>query len=252
MGRSILASSLLHPTVTRLWLKPTSFTSSIAKAVGMPWEIFRLPDLTDHLFDLCAKAGDILSYSSYVVLSPDYNVGFTVVVAGNQTTSTAEQLISTITAALFPAVATTAKKQADVKYSGTYTASDSSLNSTLTISTEPGNPGLVVSGWISNGTSIAVPLAASFGTSDMDIRLYPSGLVDKISERRTRVGYKGVFAAKGKEPNEGVFDSTCTSWISPARIYGNVGIDGFVFEIQDGQVVGVEPRAFRTTLVKRS
>ena len=57
MGQSILSPKLLTPNTVRQWMKPVTFTSSITAAVGMPWEIWRVPNLTDHVFDLYTKVG---------------------------------------------------------------------------------------------------------------------------------------------------------------------------------------------------
>lgn len=250
MGQSILSSELLPPAVTRQWLKPVTFTSRAVGAVGMPWEIYRVADLTDHLFDLYSKSGSLYTYASYLVLSPDYNVGFAALVAGNETDSTVEQLADTVTAELFPAVGKATRELADAKYAGTYTSTDDTLNSTLTISTQEGEPGLVVSGWISNGTSMDVSLAKILGAeAGVDVRLYPTRLVADLSSTK-RVGYWAIFEDLGSEPDGGVFDMSCATWISGLGTYGSVDISEFAFEVEDGEVVSIEPRTFRAVLAK--
>jgi len=57
MGQSILSAKLLSSSTVRQWMKPVAFTSSMTSAVGMPWEIWRVPDPTDHVFDLYTKVG---------------------------------------------------------------------------------------------------------------------------------------------------------------------------------------------------
>ena len=253
MGQSILSHEILKPAVTKQWLKPTTFTSAATQAVGMPWEIFRVVNTTDHVFDLYSKAGDLPSYSAYFVLSPDYNVGMVILTSGNDTTSTTSQLLNTVTATIFPSLGMTAREQADAKYAGTYASTTEGFNSTLAISTEPGTPGLLISDWISNGTSIDVPLALlAGGAGEVDIRLYPTGLTRKLSSTREQIGYKAVFSPISIQPNGGVFDPSCASWISGAGTYGNVGVDEFLFEVEDGEVVNIEPRAFRAVLEKES
>lgn len=252
MGQSILASKLLKPAVTRQWLKPVTFSSRIDGAVGMPWEIYRVSDLTDHVLDLYTKSGDLYAYSTYIVLSPDYNIGFAILGTGDDISSTVEQLTSTITAGLFPAVGNATRQQADAKYAGTYTSADAELNSTLTISTQPGKPGLVVSGWISNGTSIDIPLSQFLGESEgYDIRLYPTGLVSNTSPTRQQIGYYAIFDNTSNKSKGGVFDTYCSSWISGLGLYGNVEISDFVFEVEDGKVVSIKPKAFRAVLEKQ-
>lgn len=86
LGQSLLSSSILKPAQTRQWMKPVAFTEATTSAMGLMWEIFRVPDLlNDHDFDLYTKTGDLFSYSSHLLLSQDYNVGFIILTAGNDT-----------------------------------------------------------------------------------------------------------------------------------------------------------------------
>ena len=112
-------------------MKPVTFTESATGAVGMPWEIFRVPDMTDHVVDLYTKTGDVFSYSSHLVLSPDYNIGFIVLAAGNDTTSVVEQLGDTISEAIFPALEKAARQQAHDQYAGTYKSTDTNVDSSI-------------------------------------------------------------------------------------------------------------------------
>jgi hypothetical protein len=72
LGRSILTSMLVKPAITRHWLKPHGFVSNTLKAVGAPWEICRFQTaLINRVVDLHTKSGDLLGYSSLLVLLPD-------------------------------------------------------------------------------------------------------------------------------------------------------------------------------------
>ena len=250
LGHSILASTLLEPSITRQWMKPVTFTSSLTQGIGMAWEIWRVPDLTDHVFDLYTKAGDVFTYSSYLVLSPDYNVGFVVLAAGNDTTKVVEVLSDTIAATIFPALETAGREQAQEKYAGVYKSAEESVDSSITIKTQPGQPGLIVEKWISNGTNMQVFLTGHLGDKT-DIRLYPTDLVQRNGSNSERVAYRAVFEPLNTKPDGGVFSPDCTTFDAvDAPQYGNIGIDEFVFHLEDGKVTGLTPRAFRITLKK--
>lgn len=229
-------------------MKPVTFTSNALSAVGMPWEIFRVPDMTDHVFDLYTKAGDVFSYSSYLVLSPDYNTGFIVLVAGDDTTNVAALVADTVTAAIFPALEEAARQQAHEKYAGTYRSAEKDLDTEIVLLTQSGLPGLKVDRWISNGTDTLDILE---GTTKLDIRLYPTNLEQDLSAAKERIAYRSITEVLGNEPKGGVFTSRCDTWTSvDSPVYGNVALDEYVFEVDGGKAVTLTPRALRTTLKK--
>ena len=43
LGRAIMKSTLIKPSVTRRWLKPSSFLPDPRSAVGAPWGIRQIP-----------------------------------------------------------------------------------------------------------------------------------------------------------------------------------------------------------------
>ena len=65
------------------------------------------------------------------------------------------------------------------------------------------------------------------------------------------MGYRAVFDVSSRKPGGGVFDPICSSWVSGAGTYGNVGVDEFVFDVEDEKVVSIEPRALRVVLKKQ-
>lgn len=208
----------------------------------MPWEIWRAPNLvTDHLLDLYTKSGDLGLYSTLIVLSPDYNVGFVVLVAGNESTTVTELISDTVAATIFPALERTAQQQAQAKYAGTYTSTEKGVDSKIELSTQQGLPGIHVDTWISNGTDITKALAEFVGDpAGLDIRLYPTGLVQTTGAASERIAYRAVFETLDTAPDGGVFSPDCISWVSvDSFVYGNVGVDEFVFEVEDGKVTGL-------------
>ena len=185
------------------------------------------------------------------VLAPDYGVGFVVLVAGNDTTDTVQYLADSVTASIFPALENTARAQAQQTFGGTYnTSTAAGLASNITFSTKPGQPGLVVESWYSNGTDFLQVIAEMEGaTTEVDVRLYPTGLVQQTSSNTKRIGFRAVFESTDTAPDGGIFSPDCTTWVTvDSPRYGNVGLDEFVFEVEDGKAISVSPRALRVTL----
>lgn len=123
IGRAILSSSLLPPNTTRLWMKPTTFTSSLIGAVGMPWEIYRasIDPGSNRVVDIHTKGGNVGVYSAPLALLPDFNVGFVVLVASEA--DGAPYIFSDLIAeVVIPALEEAARQEADSVYAGTYTA----------------------------------------------------------------------------------------------------------------------------------
>ena len=87
-------------------------------------------------------------YTFILALLPDCGVSFVTLAAGQGSHAALDGLIADI---VLPEFETTARKEANSVYAGTYTASNG-LNSSITLTTDPSKPGFGVSSWISNGT----------------------------------------------------------------------------------------------------
>ncbi|KAJ5149866.1 hypothetical protein N7448_001444 [Penicillium atrosanguineum] len=244
IGRAILNSTLLPPALTRRWLKPVSHTSSLDYGVGAPWEILSFG--SERPIDLYTKSGDIGTYSSVFALSPDHGVGFVVLGAGANTHKSLALASDLVSAILIPALEKSAKKQAAKRFAGTYALD--SANSSITISTDDG-PGLLVTNWISDSSSMAaafMSLNGMTGPSQLSTRLYPTGL-----ESPGKISFRAV-TPPALPSGIGPFTSSCITWFTvDSQVYGSVGIDEFVFNLdQTGNAVSVTPRVLRTTMKK--
>ncbi|KAJ5822829.1 hypothetical protein N7447_005169 [Penicillium robsamsonii] len=243
-GRAILNSTLVPTDITRRWMKPAAHTASLGYDVGAPWEIFSIGK--QRPIDLYTKAGDIGVYSSVLALSVDHGVGFTILNAGNNTHFSAALASDLISAILIPALEQSAKNQAHQRFAGTYSLGSS--NSSITIATDNG-PGLVVTNWINNSSNMLNAFMALNGISDpsqLSVRLYPTGL-----ESPGRISFRAVVPP-ALPSGIGPFTSSCITWVTiDSNVYGNVGIDEFVFNLdQNGNAVSISPRALHTTLQK--
>lgn len=246
VGRAILKHDLIAPAVTRRWLKPATFASSLGHAVGAPWEILSFNNF--RVIDVYTKAGDLGVYSSMLALSPAHGVGFTILAAGNDSHSVIASLSDLIASTIFPALDESAKKEAHDRFAGTYSLTHG-INSSITISAGDG-PGLEITRWISNSTDMFRSLAALSGVADsslLNIRLYPTGL-----ESPKQISFRAiVHQLSGPEAN-GPFTGACTTWqLVDSQVYGNIGIDEFVFGLnQKGDAISVSPRALRLSMPK--
>ncbi|KAJ7928130.1 beta-lactamase/transpeptidase-like protein, partial [Mycena leptocephala] len=234
LGRAILNSTLLSPAQTRRWLKPHSHTASLTYSVGAPWEIQRLIlPLENRVVDVYTKNGDLGSYFAFFALIPEYGVGFAALGASADGGAPLDvTVVSSLIGDNFV--------PAEARFAGTFAAAG--LNSSITLNTEAGRPGLGVSRWISNGTDMLVTLE----TSPFTVRLYPTTLFSD-SRYAFRAVYEETFDNTGPTP---AFQDRCVTWGGvDTPTYGTVAFDDFVFELgEDGVAVSVEPRFLRVGL----
>lgn len=260
IGRSILRSALLAPSLTREWMKPQTHTSSLMASVGMPWEIQRMQiPITDgstatRVVDLYTKAGDIGAYGGYMVLDPDHDFGFSVYAAGAYAPYQPAILADLIAATWVPAFEAAAREQAATAYAGTYVSSGAGLNSSITLAVDD-RPGLGVQSWISNGTDMlkALPGIPTVGVAPgqtLSVRLYPTGL-----QSGNNIAFRASFDALPQSPVGKVFSMNCLSWVlSGSANYGEVALGEFIVRLDPstGRAVSISPVALRVVLTKKA
>ena len=219
-------------------------------AVGAPWEIQRLSIRPNQrLVEMYTKAGDLPGYASLLVLIPDWDLGFAILAAGDPTVANLDQtvvLVGNVIADVFlPAVEMKAREEADATFSSTYRSSNSSSNSSITLTTDPLLPGLGITSWISNGVNVLASEIA--GPS---ARLYPTGLKRKTTDGETVLGFRAVFEDPMEVQAGGVFSQACVSWEMVDETYwGSVASDEFLVTVGcDGVARFVEPRILRLGL----
>ncbi|KAK4954070.1 hypothetical protein LTR66_013596 [Elasticomyces elasticus] len=142
------------------WLQPASFSTGSSSYYGMPWEIYRAPNLLPLRslpVTFFTKGGRLPGYVSIIALAPEYDLGITVLVGGNPTLL--PKLLKVVSAPLIEAADEVAGLELNDRYTGTYIATD--LNSTLTLAYTP-NKRLYVERWISNGTDFLATLSQIF------------------------------------------------------------------------------------------
>lgn len=223
-------------------MKARAHTSSLDISVGAPWEIVTLT--SPRTIDLYAKQGDLGMYSSILALSPDHDLGFVILAAGESTTKAVALITDLTINTLIPAIEDAAREEAKTQFAGAY----SSTNATIKITTDD-QPGLKVTEWTNESVDIMQVLAANLGlqnASDLSARLYPSGL-----KAPGRVGFRAVFQDVSEgDSGIGPVTRACTTWGTvDSIIYGNVGVDEFMFGVDgSGRAVSVSPRALRVEI----
>lgn len=257
LGRSILASTLLRPALTRRWLKPAALTSEPNAGVGYPWGVRRitLPEANGkRTIDAYNKAGRVGYYGSLLNLLADYDVGFSILIAGPNIPGNMNfDLADIIGGALLPALETAARERADAVYGGYYY--DVAANSTMYITTQADRPGLGIDWWTSNGTDmayVAVALQGEYTPVQPSIRLYPTGLETVAADGSRRVGFKATLEDLQLPARNSMFSTDCGTWVGfTAVTYGSMPIDQFVFNLDpNGKVLSIEPIALRVKLQK--
>ncbi|KAH7349021.1 beta-lactamase/transpeptidase-like protein [Pyrenochaeta sp. MPI-SDFR-AT-0127] len=258
LGRAIISSKIIKPSLTRRWLNPVTFSSDLLASIGAPWGVRRIqldkansPHRTLTVF---TKAGTFRKYTAFITLLKDFNLGFTIMMANPALNNfLGADLLGN---SLIPAYNAVARSEADSLYSGTYMSIDG--KSELTISTDRYKPGLGVGPWISNGTDMVemafrMQAGSTVKPLNAETRLYYTQLESKTS-RGKRQAWKAVFEDTGGPPaGQQLFSTDCGSWVGITGVtYGALPLDEFIFNLDhSGKVVSVENLALRKKLYKK-
>lgn len=260
----ILRNSALSPSSTRRWLKPASFLSAWSSAVGAPWEIYRVDNLTSdgRIIDLYTKGGSLTSYHSALVLVPDLGLVISFLAAGPEVVGLWPSLASLeAIEALIPAMDIAAKDEAKKRFSGSYTHKES--GSRLTLSLDDG-PGLKLSDWIIRDFEVLPNLGrynpatvnATMGSNLTSIRMFPTGI-----ENDRRSAWRATFPAFTDEEAEmidgstSIRDASCVTWRMVDRlIYSDLSMDHFEFQFgEDGETAtSIKCKGFDVELTRDS
>jgi hypothetical protein len=233
-------------------MKPVTFTGSANFSVGSPWEIIRAP--TERNLWMYTKGGHVGSYTSEIILIPEYGIGANILTGGVAVSTDVDLLSNIFAEVLVPQLEAVAKAEANATYSGTYTSTDS--NDTLVIKTDR-FPGLLVSNWTWNGTDATALLAALVGATadqEVEIRLWPTTLTatSASSITPTQTSWRAVIQ-KLPIPRSWPFLGNCYSWLQVDQLtYGGVGVDEMVFSLgsNGGQATAVDARFFRANYTR--
>lgn len=203
--------------------------------------------------DVYTKSGGIGSYTSIIILIPDYEISLAILTAGpsgNVVNYIAEMIVQSF----IPVFENAAKDTAANIYAGSY-ISEKGENSSMSLTVDNG-PGLIIERWISNGANLLQTaeayLATTSGGKIRSVRLYPTALKDDQCNQN-RASYRAVFDISAEsDPAPRVFTQNMNSWeVVDETMYGEVGIDDIIFGFDsDGTVKYIEARVLRSRLVK--
>lgn len=264
LGHAILSSKLIKPSVTRRWLNPVTFSSDFAASIGAPWGIRRIQldpaDSPYRSISVYTKAGTFRRYTAFLTLLKEYNLGFTIMMAGKSLVNNF-MLADSLGASLIPAYDSAARDEAEQTFSGIYVSygSNAMPNSSLIISTDPKKPGLGISSWISNGTDMverAIQLQSGSNSTALraEARLYYTQLETKAKDGKKRQAWKAVFEDTGLPDAKGplLFSTGCGAWVGLTGVtYASLPLDEFLFDFDsNGNVTSVTNLALRSTLYK--
>ncbi|PGH30641.1 hypothetical protein GX50_06593 [[Emmonsia] crescens] len=271
IGQSILRSGLISETDTRRWLKPNSHTSSLVSSVGSPWEIYRTSN--PRVVDLYTKFGDLGNYGSVIALSPDHDVGFTVLAAGANPGSQRTILADLIGSLLSATLDKEARLQAIEDFAGTYSSSPDAEDDKATVvkisnNKDDNGPGLAIDSFFLNGVPFEGLIGAFFGAPPgafpkVSLRLQPTGLTARYTKSprqsvKSRTSFRVIAdipepGASNNVTKEKIFSGVCEPWTAVDGLrYGRRSIDEIVFELDGaGKAVAVDMRITRQMLLRR-
>lgn len=245
IGKAMLGSTQLDPSVTRRWMKPHSFLSNRDAAVGAPWEIYRAPG--DPSIMMMTKSGDLGKYSSYMVLIPELNIGFTVIAAGDFASENSRLLGNILVDTFVPAVLATAADEAGEVYAGTF--SDKATGAKITLVQNDTEPGLLVGEWSFGGQDV-LSLLGKIKRGNITARLYYSGLGNE-TPNGTVSSWRAIYQTLTRRNGPGPLSPICDSWFSVDGLtYGGVGLDEFLVTTVDGKATSIVPRVLGVPMVR--
>lgn len=236
-------------THTLSWFNPGSSSRGLHSFYGTPWEIFQ----TDRLLQdsrrtvrFITKGGGVPGYTSIIMLAPEYDLGFTILVAGNNELLTRLQNI--ITNFIRPAEQRATEQLKD-RYAGTYVSSNPDLNSSVTLVAD--HRGLVVTELISNSSDVLnSDIVKRWIPNHGFAQLVPTLLYRNAAEQK---GEEWRFQPVEDRDHQGgeIWDDFCITDIE-GPLYAAVPINSLVFWDQgEGKAFEtLELSAFRANLTR--
>lgn len=210
------------------WLMPASWSTGFRTFYGMPWEILRTEKVLKEKqkpVTFVTKSGGMPGYYSRITLMPEYGLGLTILVGGEtELLSEIQELVST---KLLREADPILWYELSKEYDGTYVAVDESLNSSLTISSDP-TRGMQLTSFISNGTDA---LEKVFGRDPPSRRwhaqLTPTN-VYRDEAKHDGDTWRLITIPERKDQSDLVWDDLCGTDVDTSR-YAGIPANEFVF-----------------------
>lgn len=231
------------------WFNPVSPTRGVNSFYGLPWEIYhtdRVLQDSRRTVRFITKGGGLPGYTSIIILAPDYDLGFTILVAGNS--DLLLKLQNIVTKFIRPAEHH-AVQQLKERYAGTYVSSDSKLNSSVKLVAD--ERGLVVTEFISNSSDILnLGRVKHWIPKNGFAQLVPTLLFRNAEDQRGEE-WRGQPVEDRSHHDREIWADFCITDIE-GPMYAAVPINNVVFWDQDEHNVfeTLELSAFRVNLTR--
>jgi CubicO group peptidase (beta-lactamase class C family) len=235
------------------WLHPVSPATGLNSFYGMPWEILatdRILQKSRRTVQLVTKSGGLPGYVTIIATVPDYDLGITILIAGNfDLMPKASEIVSV---AAVRAAEEVAIRQLEGRYAGTYVSSNPHLNSSITLVAD--HRGLVVSEFISNATDMMKPeLRKIFGgpkEGGSYVQLVPTLLFQNETAQSGEL-WRITVVAERTEGEHPILDDFCMTNLG-GMAYRGIPADEVVFWGEKGEAFGmVELTGFRAKLLRQ-
>ncbi|KAF2710699.1 beta-lactamase/transpeptidase-like protein [Pleomassaria siparia CBS 279.74] len=236
------------------WIHPVSPSRGLNTFYGMPWEIFhtdRILKESRRTVKFITKAGGLPGYTSIIITVPDYDLGFTILVAGNS--GLCNKIREIVTVATVRAAEQIAIEQLNKRYAGTYTSTDPDVNSSITLVAD--HRGLIVSDFISNSTDVLSSVVRNLLRFEGDkgyAQLIPT-LLFKDEATHSGEFWRINFANERTEGEHDVWDDFCMTNIGGVS-YAKLPINEMSFwgGEDGGAYETVELTGFRAKLSRKA
>lgn len=231
------------------WLNPVSPARGVNSFYGMPWEIYhtdRILSKSRRTVRFATKGGGLPGYTSIIILAPDYDLGFTILVAGN---GDLLRKLQNIVTGLIRSTEELAVRQLQERYTGTYASTDNNLNSSVTLIAD--DRGLVVTEFISNSSDVlgSEPVKRWFPQHGF-AQLIPT-LLYRNEKHQKGEEWRLQPVEDRTDGEHEIWDDFCITDVE-GPLYAAVPINNLVFwdRRNDGSFDTVELSAFRVNLTR--
>jgi hypothetical protein len=229
------------------WINPVSPAEGLHSFYGMPWEIFqtnRVLTRSKRTVRFITKAGGLPGYTSIISTIPEYGLGITILVGGKP--SIFSKLLEAVGTIVVRAAEEVAIRQLQERYVGTYTSTNQTLNSTITLVAD--ERGLVVERFISNGTDV---LQSAYGTSSTSYAQLTPTLLYRDEKKQRGELWRIVQSFVHGEAEGSIWNDFCLTDID-TPLYAGIGFNELVFwnAGDEGKFAEVELSAFRINMTR--
>lgn len=230
------------------WLNVGSGADGLHSFYGMPWEIFhtdRILNKSRRTVRFITKGGGLPGYFSKIVVVPEYDLGISILVAGES--KLVNKLLNVVSQEVVRAAESVAINQLLKRYVGTYTSTNRTLNSSITLAAD--ERGLVVEELISNGTDVLHSRLTSPYSNEWYAQVVPTLLY--LDEKKQQGELWRVSIADERLEGSGdVWDDFCITDVDHP-LYAGAALNEMIFwEKENGRYNRVELSAFRVNLTR--